>query len=75
MIRFRLGLAAAALVAGVAAVALAGEVVVLKGGTVVQLNSPVVRRGNTAYLTRTDGTLLSVPASEIDRDATAAANR
>ena len=48
--------------------------VVLKGGTVVALKSPVVRRGNTAYLTRADGTLLSVPVSEIDRDATAAAN-
>jgi hypothetical protein len=33
-----------------------------------------VRRGNTAYITRADGTLLSVPSSEIDRDATAAAN-
>ncbi|MDQ2980326.1 MAG: hypothetical protein M3R62_14025, partial [Acidobacteriota bacterium] len=32
-----------------------------------------VRRGNTAYLTRTDGTLLSVPVSEIDREATAVA--
>jgi hypothetical protein len=49
--------------------------VVLKGGTVVPLKGPVVRRGNTAYLTRPDGTLLSVPVSEIDRDATAAANR
>jgi hypothetical protein len=36
---------------------------------------PVVRRGNTAYITRADGTLLSVPSSEIDRDATAAANQ
>jgi hypothetical protein len=51
------------------------DVVVLKGGTVIPLKQPVVRRGNTAYITRTDGTLLSVPASEIDRDATAAANR
>src|SRR5262249_22765074 len=49
--------------------------VVLKGGTVIPLKQPVVRRGNTAYITRADGTLLSVPASEIDRDATAAANR
>jgi hypothetical protein len=34
-----------------------------------------VRRGNTAYLTRSDGTLLSVPVSEIDREATALANQ
>ena len=67
------GLAAAALFAGTAAFALAGDVVVLKGGTVISLKQPMVRRGNTVYLTRTDGTLLSVPASEIDRDATAAA--
>jgi hypothetical protein len=51
------------------------DVVVLKGGTVVPLKEPVVRRGNTAYITRADGTLLSVPVSEIDREATAAANR
>ena len=65
---------AAALFAGAAAVALAGDVVVLKGGTVIPLKQPVVRRGNIAYITRADGTLLSVPSSEIDRDATAAAN-
>ena len=58
---------------GLAGVVLA-DVVVLKGGTVVTLKQPMVRRGNTVYLTRADGTLLSVPVSEIDRDATAAAN-
>jgi hypothetical protein len=72
--RLRL-LAAAAAVFAAAAAALAGDVVVLKGGTVIPLKQPVVRRGNTAYITRADGTLLSVPSSEIDRDATAAANR
>jgi hypothetical protein len=72
--RWRSGLAAAVLTCAAAA-ALAGDVVVLKGGTVIPLKQPVVRRGNTAYITRADGTLLSVPASEIDRDATAAANR
>jgi hypothetical protein len=51
------------------------DVVVLKGGTVVALKQPMVRRGNTVYLTRADGTLLSVPVSEIDRQATAAANQ
>ncbi len=73
MSRLRGGLAAAVLAC--AAAALAGDVVVLKGGTVISLKQPVVRRGNTVYITRADGTLLSVPASEIDRDATAAANR
>jgi hypothetical protein len=58
---------------GTAAFALSGDVVVLKGGAVVELQQPLVRRGNTAYLTRADGTLLSVPVSEIDKDATAAA--
>ena len=48
---------------------------VLKGGEVIALKQPPVRRGNTAYLTRSDGSLLSVPLSEIDRDATSAANR
>jgi hypothetical protein len=48
------------------------EVVVLKGGVVVRLQRPPVRRGNNVLLTRTDGTLLSVPASEIDAAATAA---
>jgi hypothetical protein len=68
------GIAAAAFGLLSGAVVLA-DVVVLKGGTVISLKQPVVRRGNTAYITRADGTLLSVPASEIDRDATAAANR
>jgi hypothetical protein len=66
---------AAATIAAGLALSASGDVVVLKGGTVIPLKQPVVRRGNTAYITRTDGTLLSVPASEIDRDATAAANR
>jgi hypothetical protein len=66
--------AAAALLTGAAALASAGEVVVLKGGVVVPLKEHWVRRGNTAYLTREDGTLLSVPVSEIDREKTAAAN-
>lgn len=50
------------------------EVVVLKGGTVITLQHPPVRRGNNVLLTRSDGTLVSVPASEIDRAATAAAS-
>jgi hypothetical protein len=66
---------AVALLVGTASFAGAGEVVVLKGGTVVPLKEHWVRRGNTAYMTRADGTLLSVPVSEIDREKTAAANR
>ena len=74
MTRRWMGIAAAVfgLLSGAAVLA---DVVVLKGGTVIPLKQPVVRRGNTAYITRADGTLLSVPATEIDRDATAAANR
>jgi hypothetical protein len=54
------------------ALSLGGEAVVLRGGATVQLKAPPVRSGNTVLLTRTDGTLLSVPASEIDEKATAA---
>jgi hypothetical protein len=56
-----------------AATALA-EVVVLNGGVVISLQRPPVRRGNNVLLTRSDGTFLSVPTSEIDRAATAAMN-
>jgi hypothetical protein len=49
------------------------DVVVLKGGAVINLKKPPEVRGNTVLLTRTDGTLLSVRATEIDRAATAAA--
>jgi hypothetical protein len=73
MSHLRRGLAAAVLFAAAAAFALAGDVVVLKGGEVVRLREPWVRRGNTAYLTRADGTLFSVPVAEIDRNATAVA--
>ena len=64
----------AALVLFFTAVAGLAEVVVLKGGVVIPLQRPAVRRGNNVLLTKTDGTLLSVPASEIDRAATAAVN-
>ena len=80
MTRIRPGLGVATLVAlgaisGLGAGFAMADVVVLKGGTVVPLKQAWVRRGNTAYLTRPDGTLLSVPVSEIDRDATAKANQ
>lgn len=51
----------------------AADLVVLRGGTVVHLSKPPVRQGKNVLLTRTDGTLLSVPATEIDAAATAAA--
>jgi len=51
----------------------AADVVVLRGGVVVQLSRPPVRQGRNILLTRVDGTLLSVPATEIDAAATAAA--
>jgi hypothetical protein len=52
---------------------LAADVIVLKGGVRIDLKEPWVQQGNTVILTRSDGTLLSVPASEIDTKATAAA--
>lgn len=52
----------------------ASEVAVLRGGTRIELKSPLVRQGNTVLLTRADGTLLSLPASELDLAATAKAN-
>jgi hypothetical protein len=64
---------AALLIMGTAAFVVAADVVVLKGGVLIELKQPWVRRGDMAYLTRVDGTLLSVPVSEIDREATAAA--
>jgi hypothetical protein len=51
----------------------AADVVVLRGGVVVQLSRPPVRQGRNVLLTRVDGTLLSVPATEIDAAATAKA--
>ncbi len=51
----------------------AADVVVLKGGVRIDLKEPWVQQGSTVILTRSDGTLLSVPATEIDTKATAAA--
>jgi hypothetical protein len=56
-----------------AALAVAADVVVLKGGSRIELKKPPVRQGTVVMLTRSDGTLLSVPASEIDWKATEAA--
>lgn len=49
------------------------EVVVLRGGTRMELSAPMMRQGNIVLLTRSDGTIFSVPASEIDFAATSAA--
>jgi hypothetical protein len=69
-------LAVAVLAAGLlAAGAHAAEVVVLKGGARIELKAPWTQQGNNAILTRADGTVLSVPLSDIDRSATAAARK
>jgi hypothetical protein len=64
---------AASIVLVLAGAVASADVIVLKGGAVINLKKPPEVRGNTVLLTRTDGTLLSVRASEIDRGATAAA--
>lgn len=51
------------------------SVVILKGGTRIELQRPWVQQGNNAILTRSDGAVLSVPVSEIDLKATAAARK
>lgn len=71
--RFRPLLVGVVAAVATTAAALAAEVVVLRGGTRIELKSPWVRQGNNALLTRADGTLLSVPVSEIDREATSVA--
>ncbi|HLN58979.1 MAG TPA: FxLYD domain-containing protein [Thermoanaerobaculia bacterium] len=68
---FRCGVA---ILFAAAALAFAADVVVLKGGARIELKKPPVRQGTVVMLTRPDGTLLSVPASEIDWKATAAAS-
>jgi hypothetical protein len=69
----RIWIVSAALALCLAGRAAAGEVVVLRGGVTIELKQPWVLRGGSALLTRKDGTLLSVPVSEIDLKATAAA--
>jgi hypothetical protein len=70
---FREGMASALLFAAAAFCFAAGDVVVLQGGARVELQKPLTRQGNVVLLTRSDGTLLSVHASDIDWKATAAA--
>jgi hypothetical protein len=65
-----LALALAGLLA--AAPSKAADVVVLKGGERIELKEAPMQRGNNALLTRADGTLFSVPMTEIDWDATRA---
>lgn len=64
---------AAALALCLVGTAASAEVVVLRGGVAIELRQPWVLKGSSALLTRKDGTLLSVPVSEIDVAATAAA--
>jgi hypothetical protein len=70
-----LGAVALALALALAAAASAGDVVVLKGGERIELQSAPRQQGNNILLTRADGTLLSVPISEIDMKATAEARK
>ncbi len=44
----------------------------LRGGTRMELSAPMMRQGNIVLLTRSDGTIFSVPASEVDFAATSA---
>jgi hypothetical protein len=69
----RAGLVSAILFAAATLSVFGADVVVLRGGARIELQKPWVRQGSQAILTRTDGTLLSVPVSEIDLKATAAA--
>ena len=73
MTKIRRAAALAFLFAAGAVVLAAGDVVVLKGGARIELQKPMTQKGTVALLTRSDGTLLSVSASEIDWKATAAA--
>ena len=70
-----LGLLLTSLLPAASVLAADSTVVVLKGGTRIELKRPWVQQGNNAILTRSDGTLLSVPISEIDLKATAAAKK
>ena len=73
MSKTRAGIASALLFAAAAFSFAAADVVVLQGGARVELQKPYTRQGNLVLLTSTDGTLLSVRASDIDWKATAAA--
>jgi hypothetical protein len=65
--------AAPVLLLAAAFVFAAGDVVVLKGGARLELRKPPERQGSLVLLTRSDGTLLSVRAADVDWKATAAA--
>jgi hypothetical protein len=73
MRNLRGSIASALLFAAAAFSFAAGDVVVLQGGARVELLKPPTRQGNVVLLTRSDGTLLSVRASDVDWKATAAA--
>lgn len=66
-------LASFVLALGFAAAGAAGEIVVLKGGKSLELAKPYVIKGSQAVMTLKDGTVISVPMAEVDKDATTAA--
>ena len=67
-------LAAFSVSLGLAALEVSADVVVLKDGATIQTSKPYVVKGSQALLTLPDGTLTSIPASQIDAQKTAAAN-
>ncbi len=66
---------AAALLIGLTTVAAVGDVLVLRGGSRIPIKGPILQQGTTVLVTNAEGTLLSLPATEVDLKATAAANK
>lgn len=56
-----------------AELAAGSEIVVLKGGKSLELSKPYVIKGSQAIMTLKDGTVISLPAADVDKAATASA--
>jgi hypothetical protein len=56
-----------------AGLAAGSEIVVLKGGKSMELAKPYMVKGNQAVMTLIDGTVVSIPVADVDKNATAAA--
>ncbi len=56
-----------------AILAAGNEIVVLKGGKSLELSKPYLIKGSQAIMTLKDGTVISVPAGDVDKEATASA--
>jgi hypothetical protein len=70
----KLSASLAAVILAAAAASAGADVLVLRGGTQIPITGPVLQQGQNILVTRADGTLLSVPSTEVDLKATAAAN-